>query len=422
MLDENSAIEYSAEGADGNQYGIIREGSKYYIKVCKDLEKKNLVEGYDYIHGITSKKENEHKSYNEATKHFELKMMSLNEAYGGNKNASTIDFKREEKVFANLTEEARKELDRMHMILENSMTIGAKNTGNPEAPKTANFTPSIGKPFEEKAEAELDKDFKKTANDHEKQGMPFEKEVNVTDADMESDKAPKGGEAMDDMKDAEYVPEDAVAAMKPQGGKVVKVNESDEIMPEDEDVIKEDDMVGFNDEELSDEGIDALLSDDGSFYGEEPFAEDEFEYVPEDEEEFEPIVDDEREVAFESKKSLKTIVESVCDDVMTAITAQKKQKKSVNEAFTDMLSKIIKEEITKLDVFGKHPGYRKKPMTTPANTEVIKTKGDRDFNDDSVKGEKPFGSQIGKSDPFTEKVAVLTDAVMKAIAEGLKKK
>lgn len=422
---KRSAIEYSAEAADGKQYGIIREGSKYYIKVCKDLEKKNLAEGYDYIHGITSKKENEYKSYNEASKHFELKMMSLNEAYNGSKKTSTMDFKRDEKVFANLTEEARKELDRMHAILENSMTIGAKNTGNPEAPKTAKFEPTIGEPFEEKAEAELDKDFKETANNPEKQGEPFDKEVNVTDADMESDKAPKGGEAEKEMKDAEYVPEDAVAAKKPSGGKVVKMNEGDEMMPE-EDVIEEDEWVGFNDE-LTDDNIDELLSDDGTFYGEEPFGDEESEYVPEDESEFapaEPVMDNEEEMhemPMESKKSLKRIVESVCDDVMETIEKEN-AKNAVNEAFTKMVDRIVKEEMTKLNVFGKHPGYRKKPMTTPANTEVVKTKGDKDWNDDSVKSEKPFGTKIGSSAPFDETVKVLTDAVMKAISEGLKKK
>ena len=45
-------------------------------------------------------------------------------------------------------------------IMNESSTIGMNNTGNPEAPKTASFTPSIGNPFAEKAEATLDKDLK----------------------------------------------------------------------------------------------------------------------------------------------------------------------------------------------------------------------------------------------------------------------
>ena len=423
--ESRSAIEFSAEAADGKQYGIIREGSKYYIKVCKDLEKKNLAEAYDYIHGITSKSENEYKSYNEASKHFELKMMSLNEAYNGNKKTSTFDFKKDEKVFANLTEEARKELDRMHSILENSYTIGMNNTGNPEAPKTAKFAPSIGEPFEEKAEAVLDKDFNKTSTNHEDEGTPFEKEEKVTDADMQSDKAPKGGEAEKDMKDAEYVPEDAIAAKKVKGGKAVKMNESDDML-DSEESFEDDELVGFENstdesesEELTDDAIANILStnsfDDKDVIADE-YSEEEDEIIPtDDEEEFE------YEMPMESKKSLKRIVESVCDDVMEAVEAEN-NKNAVNEAFANYINNLVKEEMTKLNVFGKHPGYRKKPMTTPSNVEVGKSSDVRDWNDDSVKGEKPFGSKIGSSAPFDKQVKVLTDAVMKEVYESLKKK
>ena len=45
----------------------------------------------------------------------------------------------------------------------------------------------------------------------------------------------------------------------------------------------------------------------------------------------------------------------------------------------------MNEEVTKLNVFGKHPGYRKKPMTHPDNVEVAPN-GARDCNDDSAKG------------------------------------
>ena len=72
---------------------------------------------------------------------------------------------------------------------------------------------------------------------------------------------------------------------------------------------------------------------------------------------------------------------------------------------------MLNEEMTKLNVFGKHPGYRKKPMTHPDNTEVAPN-GARDWNDDSAKGEEPFGKQIGSSAPYTDKVVnILTDMV-----------
>lgn len=75
----------------------------------------------------------------------------------------------------------------------------------------------------------------------------------------------------------------------------------------------------------------------------------------------------------------------------------------------------MKEEVTRLNVFGKHPGYRKKPMTHPDNVEVAPN-GARDWNDDSTKGEEPFGKQIGSSAPFTDRVVnILTDKVFKHI-------
>ena len=50
-------------------------------------------------------------------------------------------------------------------------------------------------------------------------------------------------------------------------------------------------------------------------------------------------------------------------------------------------------------------------MTTPANKEI--DKWGRDWNDDSVKGEQPYGKQIGDSAPYTEKVIDdLTDMVL----------
>ena len=59
-------------------------------------------------------------------------------------------------------------------------------------------------------------------------------------------------------------------------------------------------------------------------------------------------------------------------------------------------------------------------MTTPPNKEIDKF--GKDWNDDSAKGEKPFGTQIGSSAPFTEEVIdKLTDAIMRHIDLNKKK-
>ena len=80
----------------------------------------------------------------------------------------------------------------------------------------------------------------------------------------------------------------------------------------------------------------------------------------------------------------------------------------------------MKEEVTRLNVFGKHPGYRKKPMTHPDNVEVAPN-GARDWNDDSAKGEEPFGKQIGSSAPYDETVVnILTDMVYNHVKKVLR--
>lgn len=438
VVESKSGVEHSVVAADGKRYGIIKEGTKFYVKVS-DAAKENIAESYEYINGVLAKKENEHKSYNSASKALELKLMSLNEAYNGNVKASLFDSKSNEKMFANLTEEARKELNRMHQIFESANTIGKNNTGNPEAPKTASFSEKIGKPFDITAKAELDKDFKKTANKPENQSEPFDAEVKVTDADMESDKMPSGEKNnCEEYEDAKYVPDGSVANQKPTGGKVVKVNEATDF--EGEDVIAEDDeIVGIEDENeggeniLSDEELDSMFNDDETdeeyaFDADElgfnnPVESDSrFAGMDVSDDEFMDSIDgevyDESEFTMESKASLKRIVEGVCDAMM-----KQRTKKVVKESFNDKLVRIIKEEMTNLNVWGQHPGYKKQPMSLPDNKEVIVNKGDRDWNDDSVKGSESFGKKIGSSAPFTDDVVKkITDIVVAAVKTTLKKK
>jgi len=74
----------------------------------------------------------------------------------------------------------------------------------------------------------------------------------------------------------------------------------------------------------------------------------------------------------------------------------------------------------KLDVWGKHPAYRKKPMTLPPNKEVA-INGAREWDDESAQGEEPFGKRIGSSSPFDKLVSQISEAVKKSLY-GIKKK
>lgn len=229
---DKGALEYHATGGDGKVYGIVRENTKYYIKTTAPGDEM-LVESYDYIGGFCNRRNHEYNSYNKALKQFELKMMSINEACGVKNNVTTLDPYKKEYLVLEETEKMRAEIARQREIMynagrilgESAATIGFTYTGVPEAPKTAEGEPkSQGTPFIDKAEAKLDKDLKAAASNPEKQGDPFEENGEATDADMQNDKNLSGSKC--DMEKPKYAPKNAVAAMKPSGGKVVKVNEN----------------------------------------------------------------------------------------------------------------------------------------------------------------------------------------------------
>jgi hypothetical protein len=88
----------------------------------------------------------------------------------------------------------------------------------------------------------------------------------------------------------------------------------------------------------------------------------------------------------------------------------------------EAIDKIVKEEVTKLDVWGKHPRYRKEPMSTPANKDVKAGTADKDWCDASVKGNQAYGQKIGSSAPFEKEVDALTEKVFEAVKKTLVKK
>ena len=85
-----------------------------------------------------------------------------------------------------------------------------------------------------------------------------------------------------------------------------------------------------------------------------------------------------------------------------------------------VVAEIMNEDV--LHDFGKHPGYRKKPMELPTTGED-KNQWGEDWNDESVYSEEPFGSKIGSSAPFEMLVDTVTKDVMSQLSgEAFKKK
>lgn len=150
-LNENNnfnthTLEYHAIGADGKSYGIIKECNKYYIKTAPQ-SKEMVAEAYDYIGGFCNRKSYEYNSYASALKNFEMKLASINEAFDGNVNISTLDPFRKEEVIVEGTRKMQDEIARCRQIMYNAAMImnesefkpviggGANSNTQPEASK-----------------------------------------------------------------------------------------------------------------------------------------------------------------------------------------------------------------------------------------------------------------------------------------------
>ena len=121
-----SAVENQKLGADGNVYGIVREGTKYYIKSAPN--KQNLIkEDFNYIGGFRNRKDFQYDSFADAQKNFDLKMMSLKEA--ANKQDFDINswnLDKKENVVVEATDSMKKEILRERQIMKNAMMIAEK--------------------------------------------------------------------------------------------------------------------------------------------------------------------------------------------------------------------------------------------------------------------------------------------------------
>ena len=230
------------EGADGRVYGIVAEGTKYYIKSCQK-GKENLTESFDYIGGFLNKKSCEYSSYADAVKDMDMRLMSLNEDHG--KRMAINEMKRSYEFMDDSMKEMQEDIARHNQILENIDVvyqnkkggIGDRNIGVPEAPKTQEFNTKVGDPFEDKGEYEENRDNEEKAKDHEKQGDPFEEKAEYKENTDNIQKKDSNTPGDTYTKKAEYVPDNAVAAMNPSGGHVSRVDESvdESLFPETEE-------------------------------------------------------------------------------------------------------------------------------------------------------------------------------------------
>lgn len=214
-------IEYKAKAADGKYYGIIRENSKYFVKVATP-GKETIAEAYQYIGGINNKANYEYNSYSNALKQFELKLGSINEAYDEDRkvNVEALDPYKKEDLVIEGTEKMKNELARQRQIMRNACVIMNEateigstpfksqpesehdNSGDKDTPFTEN-----GKYEEDRGAIKFD------GGDPEKHSSTFGPDSkDVEDYDLDKGKTPKV--------------DGSVASEAPKGGKVTRVDES----------------------------------------------------------------------------------------------------------------------------------------------------------------------------------------------------
>lgn len=520
----NYTLEYHATAADGKEYGIVKECSRFYIKSTTP-DKKNLAESYQYIGGWANKKNYEYDSYNNALKNFELKMESINEAHDSKVNVETLDpFKKEDLVIEG-TEAMRNEIARQRQIMYNTAMLmnesteyavkggSACSTSQPEAPKGAKGDKAEGSkdakadpdykgsktglikkasPFKEDpkginescCDTDLDAGLKRFAstengeadtehnndpftenvneetNDWASEGLPSSAGVGEADTDHNNDPFNKSvNEAEDDgtedvetedaledddidlddeSEDAETEDVETEDALEDDDINLDDESEDDDMDLDDESEgddfeldYEEDDApndvdfpsVGDGDElagETSDieakiadlesqlEALKAQLNDKG--YSEE----DDYDYS----EGFgaEGVDDDDFDSEEDSFDTDEIEDDEEMEDEDDFDDMQESKKHIMGRIVESVVRKMLNED--ELHVFGKHPGYRKKPMDLPP-TGQDKNEHGEDINDDSVHNEEPFGQQIGDGDPFNQMVDAVTKDVMYQLKKGV---
>lgn len=384
----NRSIEHKETAANGVTYGIIRECSKFYIESCPK-GKENLVEAYDYLGGFNNRKDYEYTSYPMALKQFKIKMDSINESVHAETDTDAMEAQNQQLMTESGTK-MQQEIARMKQIMRNAaivmnesseMMTGAVSAGK-SADKDTPFTDEV-KACENGGECAAS-----SASDPEKQGKPFAEKPKANDKVNEEKccQESEGDTEGNAEGDAEEVPEitDDVDADDEMG--------TGEEGMEDFDTDGEDEG---NDNEEDEPDVELDADDDAE--GEDNLddvddAEDEDDIDDFEDAEGEDDLDD-----FEYEDYISESRNRRMDRIVESIINKYKSGKRVNE--------------DRLNDFGRHPGYRKKPFSLPPTGEDSNAHG-KDINHDSVHNEKPFGMSKGDSTPFS----ILVDKVYKDVA------
>ena len=442
----NSNVAYHQVGPDGNTYGIIKECNKFYIKVAPKKDTEILAEDYDYIGGYMNKKQYEYPTYTIASKQFGLKMKSLNEAYATKekKNKVVLDKPIEPAEWQiNETKEMRQEINRFNQLMNN-----------------VDYILSEGKELEGKALQLGNKDVDEEGGNAYQEKPVSEKEVNnmkenapaPKDSDDTYNEKPMSVDQVNKMKENSKNPKKADDTYSKSAPKTLKLTneQAEKVLAWSQDKNYMDTThgteIGHDGDPYTDE-VDTIYEvvfnseDMNQHTGDaeeymEPYDDCVNEEVEIDSETGLPtedggqmLVDDEemlpdQTLDYETRDDMDDFepIDDSGEDMLPDEVLDYETRDDMDYVLESAIKKVLKKHLVKenkLDVFGKHPAYQKQPMTLPSNFEP--SKFGKEWDDDSVKDEKPYGTEIGHGgDPYTERVIdMLTDSVVDKLVANM---
>lgn len=420
---ETSGIEHQNIGADGKTYGIVREGTKYYI-MSTDKTKDVVKEDFEYIGGFRNRADNCYESYNKALKNFDLKMISLKEAFGNGRNVVVESWNpaKKEVIAEESTAKMRNEIMRAMQIMENSECAGCKVKTDSTMKQALDLKGSLA-PFTQSVPTEDD-------------GLDGVKENQKTNIKGGS-KPVVGKEANKELKestevlgwndDPDYLdmshgtevgdgePFEIKAECDKKGCKDKPFCKKPETIEEDEEIGMEDTMDDDTEtigEPMPVEGGDAEAEEENL----EPMPDNEIGDEDDDEEEF----DDDMEARLDAIEDLldkiadKVGADNFEDEKLYDDNEEPEFEVEMDEPVAESRKRSGRRvnEGARLDYFGKHPAYRKKPMDLPSASG----EADGDLYD------QPYGQKIGDGAPFEVDIDEIENAIAESINMMLKKK
>lgn len=474
-----STVEYHRVGADGKMYGIVREGTKYYIKVSNTTKGDVLKENFEYLGGFVNRSRNEFTSYANALKHFDQKMTVIKENYE-NKSVITEAWNPNAKneVMEEATEKMRKEIARQRQIMENASRImenkacecidapycdavgdaedmdGLKGSQKPNL--KGKTKPVVGKGAKKEIkesevlgwnddENYLDKSHGTTIGD----SAPFNKcskgecssemKNGVVEEDNEwgskglpssagvgeiGDDAPFDDEVKSGINEAEEFDDDVEDDFDAEDTDDVDFDSDEEY---DDDFDSDLDDVDLDDAEDVDgdmesrmTAIEDMLGKIADKLGVDEFEDDELYDDDElaDETEYDVELGDDTADDDEYEVEMDDDLESDDEDLDSEdddLEDEDDEDMEVVESRSYRNMRKLNEE-NRLNDYGKHPAWRKKVMTLPQTGSDHTEHGD-DWNDESVHNELPYAKKIGSGAPFS----VSPQAIDNAIAEAIRR-